>query len=299
MATRAAQAGATGRQIDPQLRIGAVSLAVSDVTRSADFYGHVLGLELVAQDDEIAQLAAPHHDLPALQLHALSHPAAASPEHTGLFHVAWLHPGRAQLAATVERLLRARWPIGGASDHGVSEALYLSDPDGLGIEIYCDRPREQWPRTGDGGEIAMFTAPLDVADLLAQAPSEPRDEMPEAVRVGHVHLKVADVPRAAAFYRDVLGFTEKAHMPSAAFLAADDYHHHIGLNSWQSRGATPAPADAPGLRQVTFELSARAEVSALQARVAERSPDALVGDREPGRVRVRDPDGDALEFVAG
>src|SRR6202035_1113751 len=113
-------------------------------------------------------------------------------------------------------------------------------PDGLGIEIYCDRPPEQWPRTGDGGEIAMFTAPLDVADLLAQAPSEPRDEMPEAVRGVHVHLQVPAVPRAAAFYRDVLGFTEKAHMPSAAFLAADDYHHHIGLNSWQSRGATPA-----------------------------------------------------------
>src|SRR6202007_2329608 len=161
MATSRASVAAYEHAIDPALRIGAVSLAVSDVARSADFYGHTLGLELVARDDEIAQLAAPHHDLPVLQLHALHRPVAASPEHTGLFHVAWLHPGRAQLAATVERLLAARWPIGGASDHGVSEALYLSDPDGLGIEIYCDRPREQWPYTGDGREIAMFTAPLD------------------------------------------------------------------------------------------------------------------------------------------
>jgi catechol 2,3-dioxygenase len=298
MATRPAQAPAEGRQIDPELRIGAVSLAVSDIERSADFYGHTLGLELVAQDDEIAQLAAPHHDLPVLQLHQLPHPVATSPEHTGLFHVAWLHPGRPQLAATVERLLHARWPIHGASDHGVSEALYLSDPDGLGIEIYCDRPRERWPHTGDGREIAMFTAPLDVEDLLAQAPAEPRDEMPEAICVGHVHLKVADVPRAAAFYRDVLGFTEQAHMPSAAFLAADGYHHHVGLNSWQSRGATPTPQDAPALRQVTFELSGAGALSQLRARIEQQAPDALVGEPQAGRLRVRDPDSDALEFVA-
>jgi catechol 2,3-dioxygenase len=299
MATRPAHPVAESLQIDPALRIGAVSLAVSDIARSADFYGHVLGLELVAQDDEIAQLAAPHHDLPALQLHQLPNPVAASPEHTGLFHVAWLHPGRAQLAATVERLLRARWPIDGASDHGVSEALYLSDPDGLGIEIYADRPREQWPMSADGSEIAMFTAPLDVEDLLAQGPTEPPETMPEAIHVGHVHLKVSDVPRAAVFYRDVLGFTEQAHMPSAAFLAADRYHHHVGLNSWQSAGATPAPGNAPGLRQVTFELGGAGALSELHARVAQQAPDALVGERQPGRLRVRDPDGDALEFIAG
>jgi catechol 2,3-dioxygenase len=285
--------------IDPALRIGAVSLAVADLARSADFYGHTLGLELVAQDDEIAQLAAPQHELPVLQLHQLRDPTAATPEHTGLFHVAWLHPGRAQLAATVERLLRARWPIDGASDHGVSEALYLSDPDGLGIEIYADRPRAQWPHTGDGREIAMFTAPLDIDDLLAQAPSEVPDEMPQAICVGHVHLKVADVPRAAGFYRDVLGFGEVAHMPSAAFLAADDYHHHIGLNSWQSRGASRPATNAPGLRQVTFAVSDDRALSQLQERVERLAPHALVGDPEPHRVRVRDPDGDALEFVVG
>jgi catechol 2,3-dioxygenase len=299
VATRPAAIGSEPGQIDPSLRIGAVSLAVSDVARSADFYGHTLGLELVAQDDEIAQLAAPHHDLPVLQLHQLRNPVVASPGHTGLFHVAWLHPGRAQLAATVERLLHARWPIGGASDHGVSEALYLSDPDGLGIEIYTDRPRAQWPHTGDGREIAMFTAPLDVEDLLAQAPAEPRDAMPEAICVGHVHLKVADVARAAAFYRDVLGFAEQAHMPSAAFLAAGGYHHHIGLNSWQSSGASPAPQNAPGLRQVTFAVSGAGALSELGDRVVQRAPQALVGEREPGRLRVRDPDGDALEFIAG
>jgi catechol 2,3-dioxygenase len=121
--------------------------------------------------------------------------------------------------------------------------------------------------------------------------------MPEAICVGHVHLKVADVPRAAAFYRDVLGFSEQAHMPSAAFLAADGYHHHIGLNSWQSRGGAPAPGNAPGLRQVTFELSNSGALSQLTERVAQQAPQALVGEREPGRARVRDPDSDALEFI--
>jgi catechol 2,3-dioxygenase len=299
MATRPAQAALPAELIDPSLRIGAVSLAVSDLARSADFYGHTLGLELVAQDDEIAQLAAPQHELPVLQLHQLRDPVAATPEHTGLFHVAWLHPGRAQLAATVERLLHARWPIDGASDHGVSEALYLSDPDGLGIEIYADRPRERWPRTGDGGEIAMFTAPLDVDDLLAQAPAQVPGAMPETICVGHVHLKVADVPHAAAFYRDVLGFTEQGHMPSAAFLAADDYHHHVGLKYWQTRRGSPAGENAPGLRQVTFVLSGDRALSQLRERVARLAPEALVGDTEPHRVRVRDRDGDALEFIAG
>jgi catechol 2,3-dioxygenase len=297
MATRPAAVDRRRSLIDPELRIGGVSLAVSDVTRSADFYGHTLGLELVARDDEIAQLAAPQHARPVLALHQLRDPVATTPEHTGLFHVAWRHPRRAQLAATVERLLHSRWPIDGASDHGVSEALYLSDPDGLGIEIYADRPREQWPLSGDGSEIAMFTAPLDLEDLLAQAPSEVPGAMPEAVCVGHVHLKVADVPRAATFYRDVLGFAEQAHMPSAAFLAADGYHHHIGLNSWQSAGGSPALENAPALRQVTFALSGAGALSELQSRVTAQAPHALVGELAPDRLRVRDPDGDALEFV--
>jgi catechol 2,3-dioxygenase len=296
MATRPAPAP-HARQIDPALQIGSVSLAVSDLARSADFYAHALGLALLARDEQIAQLGAPQHERPLLQLHQLRHPRPASPNHTGLFHVAWLHPSRAALAATVERLLSARWPIGGASDHGVSEALYLSDPDGLGIEIYADRPREQWPHSPDGREIAMFSAPLDVDDLLAQAPALPENAMPTAICIGHVHLKVSDVENATAFYRDVLGFSEQAHMASAAFLAADGYHHHIGLNSWQSAGASPAPPDAPGLRQVTFQLSAGEALGDLRERVRQAGQ-GLAGDDRRGNLRVSDPDGNRLEFVA-
>jgi catechol 2,3-dioxygenase len=251
--------------IDPSLRIGAVRLAVGDLARSADFYEHVLGLPLIRREDERALLGAdPAH--PALELETTADPTPLSPHDTGLFHVAWLHPSRAGLAETVKRIARVRWPIDGASDHGVSEALYLSDPDGLGIEIYADRPRETWERPPSGHGVRMVTLPLDVEDLLAQAPGE-LEAASEAVApgtgIGHVHLKVADVPRALAFYRDTLGLEEQAQMPSAAFLSAGGYHHHIGLNSWQSQGASPSPPSAPGLREIRFTLDGVGERPAL------------------------------------
>jgi catechol 2,3-dioxygenase len=251
--------------IDPSLQIGAVQLAVGDLARSADFYEHVLGLPLIRREDERALLGAdPEH--PALELSAIVDPTPLSPHSTGLFHVAWLHPSRAALAETVKRIARARWPIDGASDHGVSEALYLSDPDGLGIEIYADRPRESWERPPSGHGVRMVTLALDVEDLLAQAPGE-LDAASEAIEpgtgIGHVHLKVADVPRALAFYRDTLGLEEQAQLPSAAFLSAGGYHHHIGLNSWQSQGASPAPPSAPGLREIRFTLERDGERPAL------------------------------------
>jgi len=261
--------------IDPSLQVGAVRLAVGDLSRSADFYEHVLGLALIRREDERALLGAdPAH--PAIELSAIADPTPLSPHDTGLFHVAWLHPSRAALAETVKRIARARWPIDGASDHGVSEALYLSDPDGLGIEIYADRPPEMWERPPGGHGVRMVTLPLDVEDLLAQAPGE-LDAASEAIDpgtgIGHVHLKVADVPRALAFYRDTLGLDEQAQLPSAAFLSAGGYHHHIGLNSWQSQGASPSPPSAPGLREIRFTLD---------------------GDGE--RPALVDPDGNSLSF---
>src|ERR1700749_4264821 len=136
---------ADATSIDPSLRIAAVHLAVADLARSAEFYERVLGLPLISRDDERA-LLGPDASRPALELTAIDAPTLLSPHATGLFHVAWLHPTRAALAETIRRIAGSRWPIEGASDHGVSEALYLSDPDGLGIEIYADRPREQWQR---------------------------------------------------------------------------------------------------------------------------------------------------------
>jgi catechol 2,3-dioxygenase len=278
--------------IDPQLRIASVSLAVSDLTGSADFYEHVLGLPVIKRDAGRA-LLGPDPARPALELTEIAEPTPLPTGATGLFHVAWLHPSRADLAATVRRIVGRRWPLEGASDHGVSEALYLSDPDGLGIEVYADRPRERWERPSSGQGVRMVTAPLDLEDLLAQDHGGPTPRMPPETTVGHVHLKVSDVPRATDFYAHALGFEEQASLPSAAFLAAGGYHHHVGLNSWQSQGHGPAPASAPGLRRVRFALRGEGELERLERRLRERSS----GTRENGTVLVEDPDGQLLAFA--
>ncbi|HUA73921.1 MAG TPA: VOC family protein [Solirubrobacteraceae bacterium] len=257
--------------IDPSLRIASVRLAVADLARSAEFYERTLGLPLIGREEERALLGSDAAQ-PALELVPIADPVPLSPRSTGLFHVAWLHPTRAGLADTVRRIVASRWPIEGASDHGVSEALYLSDPDGLGIEIYADRPRERWQAGAGGHGVRMFTAQLDLEDLLAQGSDGPSSQIEAGTGIGHVHLKVADVPRAHAFYRDELGFEEMALLPSAAFLSAGGYHHHIGLNSWQSGGADAAPANAPGLRETRFTIKGA-------------SPRTLA-----------DPDGNALSF---
>jgi catechol 2,3-dioxygenase len=287
--------------IDPSLRIASVRLDVGDLARSSEFYERVLGLPLISRDENRALLGADARR-PALQLSAVDQPTLASPHSTGLFHVAWLHPSRAALADTVRRIAGARWPIDGASDHGVSEALYLSDPDGLGIEIYADRPREQWQRAADGHGVRMFTLALDIDDLLAQSPGQPQATVAPGTSIGHVHLKVADVPRAFGFYHDALGLQEQAQLPSAAFLSAGGYHHHIGLNSWQSAGASPPPDDAPRLRAIEFELGGGDALAALRQRVAGAATDGAerptTSSHDAGGVSVEDPDGNLLSFAA-
>jgi len=282
--------------IDPALRIRSVELGVSDLARSADFYQRVLGLPLIAVKGDSARLG-PDRENPALVLTAIARPTPLTPRSTGLYHVAWLHPSRATLAASVRRVAGEGWRFEGASDHGVSEALYLSDPDGLGIEIYVDRPREQWQRGPDGRGVDMLTLPLDLDDLLAQSSEPPTDAIDPASSVGHVHLKVADVPRAAAFYGGTLGFEEQATLPSAAFLSAGGYHHHVGMNSWQSEGASAAADSAPGLRLVEFELGGPDALEALERDFADE-PSTPPVRGEDGALSVRDPDGQLLAFTS-
>jgi catechol 2,3-dioxygenase len=284
--------------IDPDLRLSSVRLAVSDLPRSVEFYERVLGLPLVTSDADVARLGPdPAH--PALVLEGIEHPTPLSPASTGLFHVAWLHPSRASLAVSVRRVVGPRWPFDGASDHGVSEALYLTDPDGLGIELYADRPRARWQRPTDGHGVRMVTLPLDLDELLEQDPGGAVATIDAGTTVGHVHLKVSEVPRATAFYRDALGFEEQASMPSAAFLAAGGYHHHVGLNSWQSEGANAPPDTAPGLRQVEFELADGNGVDELEGRLAATYGETSASRGEDGAVSVRDPDGQLLTFRHG
>lgn len=282
--------------IDPALRIRSVALAVGDIERSADFYERVLGLALIDRQPGRARLGTDSAHS-ALLLEEIAAPTPVPVGSTGLFHVAWLHPSRAALAESVRRVAGAGWRFEGASDHGVSEALYLSDPDGLGIELYADRPRERWQRPADGNGVVMVTEPLDLEDLLAQAPEQPAGAMAPGTVVGHIHLKVADVPRTNAFYRDALGLQEQAQLPSAAFLSAGGYHHHVGLNSWQSAGAQPAPDSAPGLRRVEFALADAQAVDAVERGLLDtgwmpaRKPD------DEGGLSVHDPDGQLLVFT--
>jgi catechol 2,3-dioxygenase len=283
--------------IDPALNIRSVELAVSDLARSSDFYERVLGLPLIARDERTATLGS-DPAAPALLLEQIAAPTHAPARSTGLYHVAWLHPTRAALADTVRRIAGARWRFDGASDHGVSEALYLSDPDGLGIEIYVDRPREQWERPAGGHGVAMVTLPLDMDDLLAQGAEQPGASVPSGTGIGHVHLKVSDVLRANSFYRDALGFEDQATLPSAAFVSAGGYHHHLGLNSWESRGGERAPDDAPGLRRVRFRLSGSEAVEAVERRLAdaaEVAPCSAVRGQD-GSLALVDPDGQPLLF---
>ena len=282
--------------IDPGLSLASVRLAVSDLPRSAAFYERVLGLPVLSSDSGRAQLG-PDGERPALVLEQIENPTPLSPASTGLFHVAWLHPSRASLAVSVRRVVGQRWPFDGASDHGVSEALYLTDPDGLGIELYADRPRAEWQRPPDGHGVRMVTLPLDLDDLLAQDPGGAVPSIDPGTTVGHVHLKVSDVPRATTFYRDALGFEEQATMPSAAFLSAGGYHHHVGLNSWQSAGAPPPPDSAPGLRELRVELGGGDALEELERRLRDSAGEDVIEDGANGDLSVRDPDGQLLRFA--
>jgi catechol 2,3-dioxygenase len=281
--------------IDPALSIDSVQLAVSDLQQSIDFYRRVIGLPLISSESDSAQLG-PDREHPALVLTGIASPTPLPPASTGLYHVAWLHPSRADLAASVRRVVGQRWPFDGASDHGVSEALYLTDPDGLGIELYADRPRDRWEMPVGGHGVKMATLPLDLENLLAQDHGGPAPAVPAGTAVGHVHLKVSDVPRATAFYGDTLGFEQQARLPSAAFLSAGGYHHHVGLNSWQSRGGEAPPDSAPGLRLVRFALSDAQALDALERELA-REPSSSPREGN-GTLTVRDPEGQLLAFTS-
>jgi catechol 2,3-dioxygenase len=204
---------------------------------------------------------------------------------SGLFHLALLVPDRRALAEALRRIAVTGWRLDGASDHLVSEALYLSDPEGNGIELYRDRPRDEW-RRAENGELAMATLPLDlddligeladgreeageVRDVLAAAPSEDRG-MPPGTTLGHVHLQVGDIAVAEAFYAGALGFdvTVRSY-PGALFVAAGGYHHHIGLNTWASAGGPPANPAARGLRDFAIRLDSAAERDRITNQVAE------------------------------
>ncbi|MEA3200795.1 MAG: catechol 2,3-dioxygenase [Thermoplasmata archaeon] len=225
-------------------RMGEVTLAVHDLERSLAYYHDVLGFRILAQGGDEARVGG---DAPLLRLveerDAKPRPRSVS----GLYHVAYLLPTRADLGRLIKKVAQERIPVQGASDHLVSEALYLGDPDGHGIEIYADRPRDTWKWRN--ATLHMATEPMDVAGVIAAAGDGTWAGVPEGAVVGHVHLNVGDVEEAEAFYRDAVGFDVTVNIPSASFLSAGGYHHHLAVNGWEGIGAPPAPKGTLGLRE--------------------------------------------------
>jgi catechol 2,3-dioxygenase len=249
----ATSVGATQEvSIHPDTSIGAVRLTVADLRRSQSFYEQAIGLRAFDRAGGTLALGT-DPDRPLIELRGDASAPALDQRATGLFHLAIVVPTRPDLAFALARLAQARWPLDGASDHLVSEALYLSDPDGNGIEIYRDRPRGQWPHDGDG--LRMATMPLDLDDVLGElARAQSLQPLaPPGTQIGHVHLQVSDLTDAEQFYAGVVGLDVMVRgYPGALFVSAGGYHHHIGLNTWRSAGASPPPPGSIGLR--SFEL---------------------------------------------
>ena len=265
-------------------RMGAVHLTVADLERSIAYYERTIGLRVHGRDNGTAFLGAGGEDILVL---AEQPGARPSEGYSGLFHFALLVPTRPDLARFLAHAARDGVALTGLSDHDVSEAIYLRDPDHHGIEIYADRPRERWE--GRVGEL-LTTRPLDTEDLLGAlgGPADgPFDGLAAGTTMGHVHLCVADLAETIEFYRDVLGFDLTARLgDQAAFLSAGGYHHHLGANTWQSRGAPYAPPDRARLTRATILVPEEAAVEAVAA-----LPGA---ERTEAGVALQDPAGNPL-----
>jgi catechol 2,3-dioxygenase len=280
--------------LDPSTRVGAVHLTVADLDRSTAYYTQAIGLRPRGGNGTVARFGSDDADLLVLYEEPGARPVEG---HTGLFHFALLLPDRPALARWLDHAARDRVPLTGASDHLVSEALYLRDPDGHGIEIYRDRPRDEWPRLQDGS-YRMASDPLDVSDLLTSANGGERFEgLPGDTRMGHVHLHVADIGDTERFYRDVLGFDVMAHLgDQATFMSAGGYHHHVGANVWAGRGATPPPPGSAALRHATVLVPDAAERDRVAARVSDAGGEVETVD---DGVLVRDPAHNGLLLAVG
>ncbi len=232
-------------------RVDAVHLRVADLERLEAFYQEVLGFTVLG-DDGVTATFGTGEGPPLLTLEASPAAPARPAEATGLYHMAFLLPSRAALGSMLIRVREAGYALQGVADHRVSEALYLADPEGNGIELYADRPRDRW--AWRDGELTMATEPLDVVGLL-QAGRHAASRLPAGTRLGHLHLEVSSLAAAEAFYVDELGFdvTTRAYR-GALFVSAGGYHHHLGLNVWKGEGAPRPPAGSLGLRGFTLRV---------------------------------------------
>jgi catechol 2,3-dioxygenase len=272
--------------------LGPVTLRVADSERALKLYRDTLGLTVLDQSPNRIALGG-ESGAPFLFLE-VSPGAPPRPRrgYAGLFHVAILVPDRAALGGVLGRIVEAGIPLG-ASDHAVSEALYIYDEDGNGLEIYRDRPRDQWK--WNNGQVHMVTLPLDLRNLLAEGAAQVTKPVPAATKIGHVHLQVGDLAETEHFYTDILGFERTATMPQALFMSAGGYHHHVGANTWDSRKAPPAPPGMAGLVEFTIDLQNKTDLAAAKARL--EAP-GIKTETDGKGLRVRDPGNNALRLRA-
>lgn len=284
----------SGYRLPQATRLGGVHFQVADLTRSLAYYQDVIGLRVLRHSGADAELTAHDDDRVLISLHErVGAVPVPSRGRLGLFHVAILLPDRASLGRFLSHLV-ARQERAGMSDHLVSEALYLTDPDGLGLEIYADRPRASWEVRGR--QLAMATEPLDTRAVLAAANGEPWRGAPAGTTIGHVHLHVGDLDRGARFYHDTLGMDKMVwEYPGALFLAAGGYHHHLGTNTW-ARGNEPAKQHEARLMEWTVEVPTADDVQAV-AMSATRHEVAVVQDGSD--ILLHDPWGTAVRVRVG
>lgn len=263
--------------------LGEVALRIADLEGSLRFYTGPFGLKLLGLRSGLAVLGADERPL----LRLIEKPNARPKPHsaTGLYHFAVLLPDRAALGQLFLNLVKFGVPIEGAADHLVSEAIYLRDPDGNGIEIYRDKPREEWPMAGS--EVRMANAPLDFEGIVAAAGDRPWEGIAPGTRIGHVHLQVSDLGRAERFYCQILGFNVMQRWRGALFVSAGGYHHHIGLNVWASLGGPPPPEDSAGLEYFEIQLPSADALASLKAILSREGIEFSETTTDDGRPAIR------------
>lgn len=281
--------------LHPDTSIGFTTLTIANMDRSLAFYKEVLGFQVLKHDGQTAVLGAAENQ-PLLVLVEQANVSPKPHSTTGLYHFAILVPNRADLGRSLAHLAETGYRLDGASDHLVSEALYLSDPDGNGIEIYRDRPRNEWH--WHGNQIQMATERLDFKGILQAAEDDAQtwNGLAPQTTIGHMHLQIADIHQGEAFYHGILGFDITVALPGALFLSAGGYHHHIGLNTWNSRGASRPPANSAGLRYFSVTLKDKSEQEKIVARLKATN---IPFEEHEGALALRDPWGNGILLTIG
>ena len=283
--------------LDARARIGRVRFRVADIERSLEFYRDVLGFDVAGRAHGLAALKTPDADgiggreLIVLEERPGLHRRPRRPVTTGLYHVAILFPVRATLGRVLRQLTEREYPIRGASDHAVSESIYLDDPDGNGLELYADRPREQWPL--HGSEVQMTIDPFDIDGVMREAGDDTIPwALPAATKIGHVHFTVSSLDAAERFYADALGFdvTQRS-LPGILAVSAGGYHHHVNLNVWAGADAPRDRDDVAGL--IEWELIMD-DADARRAVEHRLTAAGYTFQRDDATVRAADDDGNIV-----